>query len=435
MATLQNQGSETDSHHVGLKLMRLSRPSLALAQPIFYENGTSSLAETLHQLALKDPIVLEKEVKSPEENNSSLKLRDLGLSETLLLPDSWGSVYLGEFLTCYLCLNNEDTESVRELGIKVELQTTSKRFPLADTTTSPLEILAPNKASEIVVQHEIKELGIHILVCSAQYLTSTGERKFIRKFYKFQIQNPLAVKTKVNNGQDGKILLEIQLQNVAASSMHLESLRFEPAEPFGHSDLNQIIPNMSHQVNEEQSSLFGVGDFLSPKDVRQYVYMLTPKSVNDIAARTTNALGKLDIIWRSALGEFGRLQTSSLMRKPPPLERIEVNVIEMPKDVYLEEPFRIQCRAINRTPAPMHLHLTCNKAKMGSILSVGYSSRNLGDVPPNGTVDFSLDFVPLAPGFQRIGGLRITDSLGGYAQDFDYFWDVFVCYSREQLDR
>ncbi|KAK9721200.1 hypothetical protein K7432_003594 [Basidiobolus ranarum] len=375
------------------------------------------------------------------EDTNSLKLRDFGLSETLILPNSWGNIYLGEYLTCYLCLNNESTQLVRELSVKVELQTTSKRFPLADTTTAPLENFVPNQTNELVVQHEVKELGIHILVCSVQYLTHTEERKFFRKFFKFQIQNPLAVKTKVNNSQGGKMLLEIQLQNVAASSMHLENLRFEPAEPFSHTDLNQIVKDSSYPSNEQrapsedQPSIFGVGDFLSPKDVRQYVYMLSPKKPNDITARTTNVLGKLDIMWRSVLGEFGRLQTSPLMRKPPVLEKIELNVIEIPKDIFLEEPFRVQCRMINRTSSPMRANLTTNKAKMGSILITGHSSKTLGDIPANDSVDFSLDFVPLAPGLQKIGGLRVLDTLGGYAQDFDYFWDVFISYGQDHLDR
>ncbi|ORX64060.1 hypothetical protein K493DRAFT_309636, partial [Basidiobolus meristosporus CBS 931.73] len=144
---------------------------------------------------------------------------------------------------------------------------------------------------------------------------------------------------------------------------------------------------------------------------------------------------KLDIVWRSVLGEFGRLQTSPLMRKPPTLEKVELNVIESPLNIFLEEPFRIRCRLSNRTSSPMHVNLTTNKAKMGSILITGHSSKYLGDVPANDSVDLSLDFVPLAPGLQRIGGIRVLDTLGGYAQDFDYLWDVFVSYEKDQPDR
>ncbi|ORX82353.1 DUF974-domain-containing protein [Basidiobolus meristosporus CBS 931.73] len=424
MTTTQTQGLETEKHLVGLRLMRLSQPTSAPLQPIYFEHGT----DVQQQLHRGNPRVVDTKTDSSVETCPPLDLRDLGLSETLLLPNSWGTLYLGETLACYICLSNEDTESVRELGVKVEIQTTSSRIPLADTTAAPLEHFAPKQTKEIVVRQEIKELGIHILVCSAQYLTPTGERKFFRQFYKFQTLNPLAVKTKVNNRPDGGVLLEIQLQNTMTSSMFLEQLRFEPPEQFNHSDLNQIIPSPAHRT-EDPSCVEGLGESLSPSDIRQYVYLLTPKSLYDMASRTTNALGKLDIMWRSSLGESGRLQTSPLTRKVPPTERIELRVVETPRDVFLEKPFRVQCRMFNRTPAPMRAHLATQRARMDSVLSVGHSSKNLGDVPPNGSLDFSLDLVPLSPGLQRIGGIRILDSLGGYSQDFDYLWDVFVCYN------
>ncbi len=40
------------------------------------------------------------------------------------------------------------------------------------------------------------------------FVIVSGEVKNFRKFYKFQVVNPLAVKTKVNTLGDGKIMLE-----------------------------------------------------------------------------------------------------------------------------------------------------------------------------------------------------------------------------------
>jgi hypothetical protein len=52
-------------------------------------------------------------------------------------------------------------------------------------------------------------------------------------------------------------------------------------------------------------------------DTRQYLYCLTPKpelyGESKIIKGVTN-IGKLDIVWKTSMGEKGRLQTSPLQR-------------------------------------------------------------------------------------------------------------------------
>ena len=100
--------------------------------------------------------------------------------------------------------------------------------------------LLPKQSVEFLFDHEIKELGIHILVCSAHYTpqlpssppkpgsspTRTSDRKFFRKFFKFQVLNPLSVKTKMNTLQDGIVCIEIQIQNLATVPLCLDKLGF-----------------------------------------------------------------------------------------------------------------------------------------------------------------------------------------------------------------
>lgn len=51
---------------------------------------------------------------------------------------------------------------------------------------------------------------------------------------------------------------------------------------------------------------------LSTECSHQFLYRLVPKSEQ---ARLATNIGKLDIVWRSAMGEKGRLQTSQLQRQ------------------------------------------------------------------------------------------------------------------------
>ncbi len=64
-------------------------------------------------------------------------------------------------------------------------------------------------------------------------------------------------------------------------------------------------------------SVFGRVNYINPLDVWQYLYCLTPKpdvrKDPKVLKGITN-IGKLDIVWKTSLGEKGRLQTSALQR-------------------------------------------------------------------------------------------------------------------------
>jgi hypothetical protein len=431
----QQQQDDQLPHLLSLKVMRLSRPQLTSTFPIYYESttNTSSLVEGLDSLNISD-ITASHPINV---NNQELQIRDFGLSQMLKLPSAFGNIYLGENFSTFISINNESPFPVHQVGIKIELQTSSQRFVLSDTSNTPHNTLEPSATLDTTVAHEIKELGVHILVCSVHYISTAdnSRKRHFRKFYKFQVSNPLAVKTKLNNMIDGRVFLEAQLQNVSAGPMFLERMKFEPSEHFIFQDLNQVIAASEEAAAEEkktQTTVFG-DSFIHPQDVRQYLYMLSPKNTeNDRISRTTNALGKLDIVWRSYMGDLGRLQTSQLTRKAPMLEDLEVQPFwpgnqDQPVKVVLETPFKLGIRIRNHSGENMKLVLTAIKTKMGSVLLSGLSSRQLGEVAANGaTVETQIEFFPLTSGLQRVGGLRVMDLLSGYTKDIDHVCDIFV---------
>lgn len=64
-------------------------------------------------------------------------------------------------------------------------------------------------------------------------------------------------------------------------------------------------------------STFGSRTYLQPMDTRQYLYCLKPKQEFAEKAgiiKGVTVIGKLDIVWKTNLGERGRLQTSQLQR-------------------------------------------------------------------------------------------------------------------------
>jgi len=61
------------------------------------------------------------------------------------------------------------------------------------------------------------------------------------------------------------------------------------------------------------SEVLGSG-IVQPQACRQYLYCLTPTGIAAGESTPQNGVGILDIVWRSNLGERGRLQTSQLKR-------------------------------------------------------------------------------------------------------------------------
>ncbi|KAG9122718.1 hypothetical protein FRC07_000775 [Ceratobasidium sp. 392] len=310
-------------HLLALKVMRLSRPSLAVhPQPYFADSNALSAH------AQASPLSLER--ASPLYGVPST-LRDLAISPVLLLPEAFGSISLGETFTSSLCINNESALEIIGTHLLVEIQTASSKVVLGQIGGIDSR-LQPNEMLQLVVSHEIKELGQHVLACTVSYHVPPALRnstvppedpanptlRTIRKFYKFMVSNPLSVRTKVhvprsptallNPRERHKVFLEVHVQNLTAKPLHFERIQFECAEGW--------------KLDSPPSGMDKLA-LLHPQDLRQYMYILmptpeaTPSFPIPYPPGTMIALGRLDMSWRSSFGEPGRLLTSMLSRKIP----------------------------------------------------------------------------------------------------------------------
>ncbi|KAI0316792.1 hypothetical protein OF83DRAFT_1059760 [Amylostereum chailletii] len=326
-------------HLLSLKVMRVSRPALGTAWEPFYSSSPSFSA---HSTAL----VLSLQGKTPLEGHPKT-LRDLtNASELLTLPSSFGAIQLGETFSGALAVNNETAASIDGVLLRIEMQTATNKVLLVELG-GPIQTLAPGDTMETVVNHEIKELGQHVLACTVSYRSPPGARllpvpaetggdpnvQTFRKFYKFAVTNPLSVKTKVHvprspsanlsRTEREKVFLEIHIQNLTPEPMWFERMVLDPAPGWEVQDANQLASSKSSSSDETSSqSLFsGSMAMMQPQDARQYIYILTATSIPTFAIQpapgTVIPLGRLDISWRSSFGEPGRLLTSMLSRRIP----------------------------------------------------------------------------------------------------------------------
>lgn len=115
-----------------------------------------------------------------------------------------------------------------------------------------------------------------------------------------------------------KIFLEVHIQNLTQDTIYFERMRLECTDEWETIDGN-VLPGPDG--NGQASIFFGNMALMQPQDMRQYLYILTPKvldlSPSSPAPGSTIPLGRLDISWRSHFGEPGRLLTSMLSRRIP----------------------------------------------------------------------------------------------------------------------
>uniref|UniRef100_A0A672IM66 Uncharacterized protein n=1 Tax=Salarias fasciatus TaxID=181472 RepID=A0A672IM66_SALFA len=341
-----------------------------------------------------------------KEDPSTIKgAETLMLGEMLTLPQNFGNIFLGETFSSYISVHNDSSQVVKDILVKADLQTSSQRLNLSASNSAVAE-LKPECCIDDVIHHEVKEIGTHILVCAVSYTTQYGEKLYFRKFFKFQTD---------------EVFLEAQIQNITTSPMFMEKVSLEPSMMYNVTELNTV------SSSDEGESTFGKMSYLQPMDTRQYLYCLKPKPEYAEKAgviKGVTVIGKLDIVWKTNLGERGRLQTSQLQRMAPGYGDIRLSLEVIPDTVNLEEPFDIMCKITNCSERTMDLVLEmCNTS---SIHWCGVSGRQLGKLNPGASLSLPLTVFSSVQGLQSISGLRLTDTFLKRTYEYDDIAQVCV---------
>jgi len=220
-----------------------------------------------------------------------------------------------------------------------------------------------------------------------------------------------------------EVYLEAQVQNITSGPICLEKVCLEPSPLFNVTQLNTV------DADEKSASIFGPVNCLNSKDSRQYLYCLTPKSDMKSQQRVlkgVTSIGKLDILWRSKLGDKGRLQTSQLQRMAPGYGDIRFTVDEMPGCVLLEKPFSIVCRVTNSCERAVNLVLILDGSCSSGLYWTGISGKSLGKLLPDSSLLIRLTLVPIQLGLQTVSGIRLVDTFLKRTYDYDELAQIFV---------
>ncbi|CAB4065145.1 TRAPPC13 [Lepeophtheirus salmonis] len=346
-------GEERSKLKDGVYFMRLSRPRFS-QNLLITDDSKNALSGIMSSEHLKDPA-------------SCKDLPEAALGRLLVLPQSFGMLYLGETFSCYISLHNDSTEGCMSISLKCDLQTTVHRITLYPPNNSKDSViqnqLLPGDSIDHVLNYEVKDLGTHILVCEVFYSSSKSAN--------------------FHSSDDNEVFVEATIQNAT--------------------------------TGYEDNSVFGTVNCLQANDSRQYIFCLTPKSNSKSdhkLLKSIIAVGKIDVIWRTNLGERGRIKTSQLQRSPPA--------------------FNFTAKIYNNSERTLELDASSVDKDKSRMMWIGTTSQKLGLLQPDGCMDLNLSVVPLDTGLQVISGIRITDNLLKRTYEFDDQNQVF-CHKSKNL--
>lgn len=430
--------SGASGHSLAFRVMRLCRPAFQVDLPMRVDPLDLMIGEDFLEhpaSALQFSSLLSSPAFTAKEDGywRRFELEDLsdamGLTGLLVLPQAFGSIYLGETFCSYISVANHTRYDVRDVVIKAEIQTERQRIMLTDNSKAPMDFIKGGGRHDFMIEHDIKELGPHTLMCMAVYTDPEGERKYLPQYFKFVASNPLSVRTKVRSVQDSTFL-EACIENHTKAHLFMDQVHFEPAPPWtvtviqaGNED---ELQDPFEKALSKRSRLIRANG-----GVHNYLYQLQhPQEPTGMRVENSNTLGKLDITWRTTLGEPGRLQTQQILGSAIPLKEVDLRVLEVPSRVIVERPFLLRLSVSNHTDrrlGPLEVSMSQDEVEgQGAVLINGLWAMVVPSLEAYTTADLSLSLVATAVGVQKIAGIGVVDARDGKSYDTLAATEVFV---------
>ncbi|KAJ8578010.1 hypothetical protein ON010_g1196 [Phytophthora cinnamomi] len=369
---------------------------------------------------------------------------EFALSSTLILPDSFGEIFLGNTFSSYISVINPYSCELRDVGLSANIQCANDRVELHDNRyartgklppPNPVAVLPAGSSLDMVVDYPLNQVGNHVLRVGVAYVDPvTGESKSLRKFYRFAVQNPLVITFKQNSAamqaQKGEAIVEAQIRNVSKLPLFVDSIKFLPLPPFTSEEMT--VDPIGKKAEGELSS---IQDLLSmnnapqtlvyPQEELQRVFRVLYDPASDPSLLSTQGsqnLGRLHVGWKTSMGEAGSVQSQPVMRKAPgasghagPGQHSEVAVAveELPEGIVFGQPFLAAVSVTNKSMHSLALQLQFRKDLMHGIVCSSASHQNIGVMEAKTAQTVWVEFLPMVGGLQALGGVVCVDIRSG----------------------
>ena len=304
------------------------------------------------------PMLKVMRIQSPELANTAVPSQTAPvLSSSLILPDSFGIIHIGETFTAYLgALNVSSSAIVTNLSITAMLQTPTRKFPMPSILENkpptthqerqayqPLEV-EPHQVIDAIISRPLEETGQHILRIEVSYggpdlryaplkqdekmngnannPENDNPRKLLRKFYRFHVSSPLHIRELTLRGGESSCFVSLAVENASpiengpASGLTISQNDFQP-----YNGLSAQKVNVSSSKTHSQKSaveLYDESGRLDPGESKRYIFEIKAASENAVlrGIASGDELGKAIVTWHKAMGEAGRI-ASTFVYCPP----------------------------------------------------------------------------------------------------------------------
>uniref|UniRef100_A0A1D1YSX9 UPF0533 protein C56C10.7 n=2 Tax=Anthurium amnicola TaxID=1678845 RepID=A0A1D1YSX9_9ARAE len=433
------QHPSSSNHSLAFRVMRLCRPSFQVEDTLLRLDPCDLFAgEDLFDDPRVSLHLLDRPASAGGAGEFSYRgrfqLQDptdaMALRGFLMLPQSFGAIYLGETFCSYISVNNSSNFEARDVVIKAEIQTERQRIVLLDTAKSPIESIRSGGRYDFIVEHDVKELGPHTLVCTALYNDGDSERKYLPQFFKFVVANPLSVRTKVRSVKE-KTFLEACIENHTKSNLYMDQVEFEPAQHWTAA----VLKADSHpsEINSLTREIFRPSLLIrAGGGIHNFLYQLMQPShePGQVKIDGSNVLGKLQITWRTNLGEPGRLQTQHILGSAIIHKEIDFQILDVPSVIILERPFLVHLRLKNQTDrrmGPFEVFVSEDESTEENFIMVnGIKKQLLQQLEPSSFTEFELSMIAIRLGVQKISGITVFDTQTNRVLDTLPELEVFV---------
>ncbi|KFM25399.1 PsbB mRNA maturation factor Mbb1, chloroplastic [Auxenochlorella protothecoides] len=323
-----------------------------------------------------------------------------GPSAVLATPATFGTVYLGHTFRACVVLCNLDRTPVSSLSVTTE----GGRALLHSNAAGSHLTLPAGEQHSILINHGIKEVGLHTLTCSAAFTDADGNRRQESQAFRFSAANPLIVRTKQRTVDDD-ILLEVVLESAVQHPFLLTRHAFlanapyvaqEVSAPAGDGNSEPPLGPLSRSLAKHPLLCPNGGSYglvfrlsVEPGAPRPGTAPRDPGSGNV-------PLGKLDLEWTGPMGE----------------ERAFLLGLEV--------------HNAGRRPSGPLLVSWRGSATTGAVVASGQHSVPAPALAPGERHRVALRFLPLAAGQQLLAGCLLTDERTGAVLDTLQPREVFI---------
>lgn len=297
------------------------------------------------------------------------------------------------------------------------------------------------------------------------YAGGDGSTKTLRKFYRFQVSNPLSISELTFRSADSCCFVSVSLENSEDESkggLTVCQADFEAADGL---TAEKIVKVQGPGFLQSGTQMFDSSGRLETGHILRYLFRVQGESVEMAKGIAIgHELGKAVFIWRKACGEMGRMASAPIVLNPmlspyidpgspdvtlggkknafvvhckgrsglsadvasaaalrianqnreqntlDQLLPVTIEPIDPPTTVKLGMPFQVELLIMNHSDREMALQLQFRLEHMAGLSVCGTSFKNLQEIPGNGgSARAVVTFVPLTSGLLQIAGCNAVD--------------------------